>query len=545
MPKRTKVRLSLESTPPPQSRPSSYSSPDDAKFGDKVLLSFDTDRIKSYVFATGNLRDIRGASALLDRLNRHEMPKIVKQIDPSAEQIYAHGGSGMFIVNKSQAELARVAVERAYQDRTSSASITGAWVPLPIDWKRNGDIQEQFRTVSYRLRAAKDRSAAQIRTATHALLHPCDVCGEYPASEQSADANGKTELICDSCAAKRREDAQVLQGATQMSAGLSAAPRLSLWSRFIATLREKQYPLTPKLERPARFHMIGEQSTPEGYFGLIYADGDGMGQFLEAIQTTKDMTRFAESVDRAIYQSLAHAAAQHLKPGPHDNHFPFDVLLLGGDDVVLVTTADKAILTALTLVESFASYTKQSLGQPLRLSASVILSHIAYPFSALQKLAESTLKFAKKEAARRRHSGTTLTTGLISFLAISGGVDLDFADYYQGTLTATREFYRTLRPYTPEDLRAILAACKQLGEAPRAKLHQLRDYCFHGNPNNRVDALAALLQWRSEREKAALVQLVQHFNDNQLGQVKFPWCRTAHGWATPLIDLIELFEFLS
>ena len=39
---------------------------------ESFLVSFDTDRIKEYVFATDKLREIRGASYLLTQLNESQ-----------------------------------------------------------------------------------------------------------------------------------------------------------------------------------------------------------------------------------------------------------------------------------------------------------------------------------------------------------------------------------------------------------------------------------------------------------------------------------------
>jgi hypothetical protein len=38
----------------------------------KSLVAMDTDHIKQYVFATDKLKEIRGASSILDRLNREK-----------------------------------------------------------------------------------------------------------------------------------------------------------------------------------------------------------------------------------------------------------------------------------------------------------------------------------------------------------------------------------------------------------------------------------------------------------------------------------------
>ena len=42
------------------------------------LIAFDTDHIKRYVFATEKLKEIRGASSLLDYLNRIVMTQGLK-----------------------------------------------------------------------------------------------------------------------------------------------------------------------------------------------------------------------------------------------------------------------------------------------------------------------------------------------------------------------------------------------------------------------------------------------------------------------------------
>ena len=61
--------------------------------GKKLLVSFDTDRIKEYIFATGRLREIRGASAILDELNRLDM--VEKSSEFRAEKIYAISSFGI------------------------------------------------------------------------------------------------------------------------------------------------------------------------------------------------------------------------------------------------------------------------------------------------------------------------------------------------------------------------------------------------------------------------------------------------------------------
>ena len=66
-----------------------------------ILTVVETPSIKKYVFSTDKLMEIRGASALLDYLNRHELEAILKP----GEKIYANGGSGQFVFEMSAAEV--------------------------------------------------------------------------------------------------------------------------------------------------------------------------------------------------------------------------------------------------------------------------------------------------------------------------------------------------------------------------------------------------------------------------------------------------------
>src|SRR4051794_4568792 len=70
----------------------------------RFLVVTDTPGIKQFVFGTDPLAEVRGASALLDRLNRHETPRILSESLSAAggglrRTVYANGGTGQFIVD--------------------------------------------------------------------------------------------------------------------------------------------------------------------------------------------------------------------------------------------------------------------------------------------------------------------------------------------------------------------------------------------------------------------------------------------------------------
>src|SRR5487761_1722172 len=131
----------------------------------RSLIAFDTDHIKGYVFGTNKLKEIRGASSILDKLNRVETVEVAKSFD--AETIYAHGGSALFIVDSQRAEALGKAVQRLYHERTGGgASITYAVQDIPGDdsqpimaaWQLPGNVSmaNMLTLLRLRLQVAKD-----------------------------------------------------------------------------------------------------------------------------------------------------------------------------------------------------------------------------------------------------------------------------------------------------------------------------------------------------------------------------------------------------
>ena len=498
----------------------------------KSLIAFDTNKIKNYVFATGTLKEIRGASALLDRLNRVDMPRLA-----GGKTIYANGGAGLFVVDTDGDEVIKT-VGKAYRDQTLTASITGAMVALPED---ESNVQAQLETLRYRLRAKKDGFRSFELPVSHPLLHPCDSCGTQYATDY---VDG--EMLCSSCQKKRQEDARVKADIRRWTSGTAKPDTQRLWGRLIRQLGNLGYPITDH-DRPEDFDTLGEVSSPKGYMALIYADGDGMGREIEAITDLQEMNRFADAVDGALYQSVSEAIAAHLVP--QGKTWPFDILLLGGDDLVMVTQAQSGIEVALHIVERFPALTENWLGKRLNLSATVVLAHIKYPIGPLLQLAESSLKFAKKEAVRRRLAGETLDGGLLNFLVVSSANHLDFDEYYRQVLKSEENrgqtvLYRTQRPYTAAGMADLVAQIRKVrSRVPRAKLEQLRAAVFQSRMQGTLDAMMAVLRLRrNDEQRKTLLELVgTGLNE----QIYLPWIkRGKNDWTTPVLDIVELLDFI-
>ena len=508
----------------------------------RKLVSFDTDRIKEYVFATGKLKEIRGASAILDELNRQDM--VEKGQNFSAEKIYANGGSGMFTVSEASTDALIQAVEREYHLKTLTGSITSAVTDLPDDFTNRDNVKPYLRTLGYRLRLKKDGKTVNQPLVTHPFLRTCDSCGEQYASHSVMDP--ESELLCGSCENKRDKNKKIRADIEAIISGeINEYVEHKLWHRLLHDLKEKDYELTDR-NRPEDFNGLGEMSNPANYMGLIYADGDGMGKVLEKLENLDAVKQFSRVVDDAIYQSVQEAIMEYLNPEPGDQYFPFDILMLGGDDLVMVTTAHKAIEVSMKIAEKFSEYTKANLNKPLKLSVGVAITHTTFPFSSLLKLAEQALKFAKKEAAKRKRQGQEeAKEGLINFVVESNSNSLDFDSYYKETLSDEDDkLSRTLRPYSLADMRYLIETirCLKRKSFPRGKLKGLQNAVFQSRNQSFLDGLA-FLRGIKDKEQKQMFNFLKHFTTNP-PPFSFPWFKEGDDYYTPFLDLIELYDFI-
>lgn len=262
------------------------------------------------------------------------------------------------------------------------------------------------------------------------------------------------------------------------------------------------------------------------------------------LEYLEDIKNFSDTVAKGIEHALNKAINSYLMPD-----MAFQVLLNGGDDLVMVTRAQSVFDVAITLAREFRDYTKDNLNKRLSLSIAVVLAHSTFPFRTMLDIAESTLKFAKYEGAVRKLDDRSL----INFLVISSSNFKDFKEYYNDILKYKNkitgiEWIRTLRPYTPDDLHNLITTARKLNNAPKNRLHALGDCIFKEHNQSKLEALGILLRWSGldmSRQKKEQVDLILKLvNSSLAGTPEFPWSFNNSEYRTPLLDLVEVFDFV-
>lgn len=553
--------------------------------GKRSLVSLDTQHIKTYVFETDRLKEIRGASSILDRLNRQDMKRLAMQADQEALEIFANGGSGLYAIRSDRVKDFCQSIQHAYQTQTEgSLSIACAVLDLPANISAEGPdllkvkLKQELELLRFRLQQEKGRSAEIVALSSHPFMHTCNACGmRFSGARDTYDPDEPDEgdtLYCVSCLAKRREDRRVKSSIRTLLDPYQhsvASDRVSspLWEKVIRALRDANYSMPPGTRRPDDFNDFRLFGASKDYLGLIYADGNNMGKQMECFSTLQDWQDFACNVDEAIYAAVCQAIQQHLPvqefPGQKPL-FPFDLLLLGGDDILIVTPADVALDVAHTIATQFHEGTNKQ----HTLSIGVILAPVKYPFGLLRDLAEETLKYAKKAEEDTWAEKSAYGRTLINFLVVAGSTSQSFEKIYeslcekQGRVSGRENdvaFYATLRPYTVEDLQNLLEAIRE-GKAlglGHTKLHQIREAVLKMNLTSSVmEGLAVLRNWRPKQRDFVLCQVYKPGNRRQerykddarpetfFPRMAFPWFADGPDtYRSSLLDFVELYDFVA
>jgi hypothetical protein len=556
--------------------------------GKRCLVALDTDHIQQYVFATDKLKEIRGASSILDHLNRRVMQDIADDPAFQAKRVYTNGGSGLFLIaaGRSAAEQFGQLVQRAYQEETNGgASLTFAVEEIPDSVKDawNDDLWDTLELLRFHLAEKKNTPPDDtIAYPSHPFLRVCDACGIRTSEQQDgrhrADNLGRELRYCSVCLKKRGEDGTVKKGINALiirkkgGSILYDKPLPFAWEEVMRLLPDA-YELPFDTDRPEDFDALGDSGSEKRYLALIYADGNGMGQKMGELRTLAEIAAVARAIDDAVYKAMSEAIRLHLQVAQDRQSpmFPFDILMIGGDDIMIATSASVAFDVACTLAKEFYTQAKEKAPAiNCSLSIGVVLAPVKYPFGPLHDLAKSALKFAKKIGAKRQQTasakGVAYGETLINFVTVTGSASPDFDQVYRSLHDARVQvagrdhaFYATLRPYTVEDLEHLLKLIREGKEKGlgRTKLHQLREAVLRMNLSSSVyEGKAVLRNWRPVEQHDFVLHKVYALgnshptpqaasSEGKFQRVTFPWFVDGPGvYRTALLDYVELYDFV-
>lgn len=527
--------------------------------------------------------------------------------------IYANGGEILAFAPVGLAPQLADEIERVYTRETLVAQSVAVWREFELRQLRDGLFASERedgvlveRLLGYNpaenktfgglvaaLTAAKLRRreanpdvgrSPELRAVAHFETVPfarrCSSCELRAASVLQELPDGQRPL-CEACARKRTFGQLAKREAPKAPKSIPRHNREFNWKpgpvRSWADEFMHAHPEVGNVAPPEDLGEIGAAAQPEGFVGVIYADGNNMRGLIEKkLKTATDYREFAEQVYAATKGAVFDAIAASF--GRQSAPYPFEILSIGGDDLFLIVPAHTALPVACDIakmvedrlrgerlfevaqgyewprVQRCAGASPSSQCE-VSLSVGVVLADAHTPVFYLEDLASQLLKTAKRRAKRlkREHGyygGTVDFLALKSVTMITGSVE----QFRAAALTRNDERLYA-RPYTVAEMELLLESVRRLKAAdfPRSQLYRLRESLRSGRGRSTVDYLYFLSRGAQGRgaDLRETRREIEGFwtSDNQ--PQPHPWrshlrehARDEHNWETVWLDIAELYDFV-
>ncbi|MBI5187363.1 MAG: hypothetical protein HZA01_16780 [Nitrospinae bacterium] len=513
----------------------------------KYLVIIDVDKIQDYIFATGKLKEIRGASAILSDFN--DFGEVERRLAPfCGELLYSGGGNVMALFSgvdgEGRAKNFILSEMAEIKKTTSIATLTGI-----VEKTSEDEIKEKFVELVLRaerhLARCKESKWLALDFFHSPLIKVCVSCRKYPAEKRDgADSN---TLLCRGCFLKR-----------------AASSRSRIFKQFCEWLKIKlakepmgawnpsdldNYYKSSIMEERDLSH-IGDKS--DGYVGLIVSDGNRMGEKLKTVQNQEKFKELSRLIKESLRESLFEAIARGLTPDA-SGFVPVEFVLVGGDDLVLVLPTNRAIRVAQDVCRIFQEKTREA-GSELSISSGVAIARSKFPISRLHKIGEDLLKSAKR-LSNQYKTEEKIEAGCLDFAVISTASSSGIQEIREKEYSfqpPNQNFKTHRRPYrvfdsknNPSELMDLISSIETLQKEkfPKSRLNQYYKALLSGDKDQLLYDLLRLTARLKEKERKV-------FNNSVIEKLSMKnfWVETSENaeqvYKNPISDIVELYDFI-
>lgn len=530
------------------------------------LISADTDKVKGYVFESAKLPEVRGASALLTQLNEEKIKQMLWRnfTLPPECLLYAAGGSALIIAPTELAPNIADRIQELYLEKTESATISVVWRPnTPKEWVKGVEVSEGnfgnlVKWLGYDLRRAKESRTFYPFFQVTPHVQRCDSCEVRPAVQPMIQfhAGKEQKFVCTVCAKKREfGNPQKLH-------------YLKLFEDFLKKSHEHTDELKPIIDKHSDREKVeggartleeigsGAEGKAKGYVGVIYTDGNDIGSHLERSKTPADYRTLSEELLRVTKEATFKGLARQVFPtkikcsdGQERLIYPFEIVAIGGDDVFLIVPGDVALDIALKLCKEF----EEQFDHRLTMSAGVLIMREHFPIYYAREIVDMLLKSAKRAGCRdKSEKGLKCVPAYIDFQVITGDTSLseDLERYREQVYSTSLPFqqnYRLIqRPYSLDGLQRLLKVVRWAKREgfPTSQLYQLRQAVIEHVPAWAKNWYHYQLARSEEVDNKWRKLHCQLFPAKPIDDEDLPWLGEDNRWTTPIVDLVEIFDYV-
>ena len=420
-------------------------------------------KVKDYYLETDKIKYIRGASVLLDMIDRELLPEFIKEHHIPECIVYSGGGKFMGFFPKATGADLVVSIEKKVKQHTHTAQcnfgvstmLVTRQEPVPSIYKakmaemdimlqeRQGKRWDWAVSPPDELIEGVNRDLEKWKTDVHykkiSEQVVCERCRHRDAVCSVNDVNESVQL-CTSCLAKLQHG--------------GAGEKNSARQKVIAYAKKRDRVLEDK-----PYETLEDIAGRFGFVGVIYGDANNMSAAIDSVRNPAQMREFSERTDRVVREVVYEALQRHI------GETRFEIIALAGDDIFLIVPGDHAYNIALTIGRMFDDRFRNLSDRKanITMSLGVCITHYKLPVHYSFSLAQQLLKSAKRKAWQTRK---TNSTGTMDWMVIENeSAAYSEIDEIRSEMWTGHDPAYTLRPYTWDQ-----------AEAMRQFTRSIRDY---------------------------------------------------------------------
>lgn len=340
----------------------------------KYLYGASIQGIQGFIFQTNKLRDIVGASLLVEEVCTTLFEKEFAKDDDSAHKIIGVAGNIKYIFDKEE-DCRRAVLLFPKRVMEHAPGITISQVVVCFDADDKQAIGKALETLEKNLRAQRNKQCKSLLYGQMGMKRSGET--GLPVVLPRKDVN-KHVLLDEGCAAKDDAVDKKLSGQSD--------------------LYTKLYGGTVPYRRNLN---VSNMTGDNDWLAIIHADGNGLGQVVAEIGESgkigdkkMSLSEFSAKLDNATTEAARIACAT--AHGLDKDNLLIRPVVIGGDDLTVICRADIAVPFVREYLKAFEEEAK-GIGH-LSACAGIAFIKSSYPFYYGYELAEILCSEAKKDA---------------------------------------------------------------------------------------------------------------------------------------------------
>ncbi|QGT99794.1 hypothetical protein SYNTR_1201 [Candidatus Syntrophocurvum alkaliphilum] len=365
------------------------------------IVKYSAVKVKEYFLETNKLPNIRGASRILDILNRERIPHLIGNLFVPESVVYAGGGSVLAIVPAGEGKRLTQEIETLHRQVSVTAQCSTAHITINIAMLWLGE--KYRRTLAKLEEQLKRRQRIKIPIIHHDNNLNDINAGLSDENDKITDSYSfcKDDTLCSHCNMRKAYKKRLLDEEEYLCSScyhrvLAGAHlgRKSYYKEYFYYCELNSIPKPKELNLPQHLEGLAKQDSNNNHIALIYADGNNMGQIVMSLDNLVASKTFSDKTEKvtkeAVYKALS-LVMPDLKA---------EIIALGGDDVLMYVPASRAISLTVQMGKFFDDSFRNlsSDKEAITLSAGVVIARYNFPLIHMFDNCKALLKNAKKRS---------------------------------------------------------------------------------------------------------------------------------------------------